>query len=145
MNEVQTTKKLLAITALIFVAAALISLPYQNQVANAAPPSKKYQVYVTLTDVPANAEDLEVNATIIRMPFFVIVSNFPVETVTNPSNGDTVKFVLTVPAGSNETDVLVCGNTFDFSVSNCIVYPLPSKGGGPIRLEFPYPNCVGCG
>jgi hypothetical protein len=145
MNEVRTTKKLLAITALIFVAATLISLPYQSQVANAAPPSKKYQVYVTLTDVPTDAEDLEVNATIIRMPFFVIVSNSPVETVTSPSNGDTVKFVLTVPAGSNENNVLVCGNTSDFSVSNCKVYPLPSKGGGPIRLEFPYPDCVGCG
>jgi hypothetical protein len=51
MNEVQTTKKLLAITVVILVAATLISLPYQNQVANAAPPGKKYQVYITLTDV----------------------------------------------------------------------------------------------
>jgi hypothetical protein len=145
MNEVRATKKLLAITALIVVVATLISLPYQSQVANAAPPAKKYQVYVTLTDVPANAEDLEVNATILRMPDFIIVSNFPGDTVTSPSNGDTVKFVLTVPRGSNENSVFVCGNTDDFSVSNCKVYPLPSKGGGPIRLEFPYPNCVGCG
>ncbi|HEU4444253.1 MAG TPA: hypothetical protein VFR94_06250 [Nitrososphaeraceae archaeon] len=138
----EATNKILAIIAVIFVTAALISLPYQNQAANAAPPSKKYQVYVTLTHVPANAEDLEVNATIIRMPFFVIVSNFPVETVTSPSNGDRVKFVLTVPAGSSETDVLVCGNTFDLSLSTCEVYPLPSKGGGPIRLEFPYPSAT---
>jgi hypothetical protein len=138
MNEVPTTK-LLAIIAVIFVTAALVTLPYQNQVANAAPSSKKYQVYVTLTGVPANAEDLEVNATIIRMPFFVIVSNFPVETVTSPTNGDTVKFVLTVPAGSNENNVLVCGNTFDLSLSTCEVEPLPTKGGGPIRVDYTYP------
>jgi hypothetical protein len=60
MNK-DTATKLLAITAVIFVTATLISLPYQNQVANAAPSSKKYQVYVTLTNVPANAEDLQMN------------------------------------------------------------------------------------
>lgn len=139
MKELTTTTKLLAILTVTFVTAALVTLPYQNQVANAAPSSKKYQVYVTLTGVPANAEDLEVNATIIRMPFFVIVSNFPVETVTSPTNGDTVKFVLTVPAGSNENNVLVCGNTFDLSLSTCEVEPLPTKGGGPIRVDYTYP------
>jgi hypothetical protein len=141
MNEIRTTKKLLAITALIVVAATLISLPYQSQVANAAPPAKKYQVYVTLTDVPANADDLIVNATML-ISGNCCAGNFPEQTVSSPTNGDTVKFVLTLPAGSNEVSVLVCGNTSDFSVSNCEVYPLPSKGGGPIRLEFPYPNCV---
>jgi hypothetical protein len=139
MKELTTTTKLLAILTVTFVTAALVTLPYQNQVANAAPSSKKYQVYMTLTGVPANAEDLEVNATIIRMPFFVIVSNFPVETVTSPTNGDTVKFVLTVPAGSNENNVLVCGNTFDLRLSTCEVEPLPTKGGGPIRVDYTYP------
>ena len=139
MNEVQITKKLLAIMAVTFVTAALVTLPYQNQVANAAPSSKKYQVYVTLTGVPANAEDLEVNATIIRMPFFVQVSETQIKTVTSPTNGDTVKFVLTVPAGSNENNVLVCGNTFDLSLSTCEVEPLPTKGGGPIRVDYTYP------
>ena len=58
MNERATnnTTKLLAIIAVFFLAAALITIPYQNQVANAAP-GKKYQVYVTLTGVPANADD----------------------------------------------------------------------------------------
>jgi hypothetical protein len=141
MYEIRTTKKLLAITALIVVAATLISLPYQSQVANAAPPAKKYQVYVTLTDVPANADDLIVNATMLTSGNCCF-GNFPEEEVSSPTNGDTVKFVLTLPRGSNELSVLVCGNTEDFSVSNCEEYPLPSKGGGPIRLEYPYPNCV---
>ena len=139
MKELTTTTKLLAILAVTFVTAALVTLPYQNQVANAAPSSKKYQVYVTLTGVPANAEDLEVNATIIRMPFFVQVSETQIKTVTSPTNGDTVKFVLTVPAGSNENNVLVCGNTFDLSLSTCEVEPLPTKGGGPIRVDYTYP------
>ena len=108
MNEVRTTKKLLAIMAVTFVTAALVSLPYQTQVANAAP-GKKYQVYVTLSGVPANAEDLEMNVTIIRLPFFVSVSETQIKTVSSPSEGETVKFVLTVPAGSNENNVFVCG------------------------------------
>ena len=139
MKELTTTTKLLAILTVTFVTAALVTLPYQNQVANAAPSSKKYQVYVTLTGVPANAEDLEVNATIIRMPFSVQVSETQIKTVTSPTNGDTVKFVLTVPAGSNENNVLVCGNTFDLSLSTCEVEPLPTKGGGPIRVDYTYP------
>ena len=139
MKELTTTTKLLAILTVTFVTAALVTLPYQNQVANAAPSSKKYQVYVTLTGVPANAEDLEVNATIIRMPFFVQVSETQIKTVTSPTNGDTVKFVFKVPAGSNENNVLVCGNTFDLSLSTCEVEPLPTKGGGPIRVDYTYP------
>jgi len=139
MKELTTTTKLLAILTVTFVTAALVTLPYQNQVANAAPSSKKYQVYVTLTGVPANAEDLEVNATIIRMPFSVQVSETQIKTVTSPTNGDTVKFVFKVPAGSNENNVLVCGNTFDLSLSTCEVEPLPTKGGGPIRVDYTYP------
>lgn len=127
-----------AVLAVILVS-ALVAVPFQDQVANAAPPTKKYQVYVTLTNVPVNALDLSVNATIIRSPF-IAVSNTPVETVTSPTSGDTVKFVLSVEAGSNETHVFVCGNTLDFSVSDCTLYPLPSKKNGPIRLEFLYPT-----
>lgn len=44
MNEQQTTKKLLAIMAVIFVSAVLVTLPYQNQVANAAPSIKRIEV-----------------------------------------------------------------------------------------------------
>lgn len=107
----------------------------------AAAPQKRYQVWVTLTDVPAGAEDLVMNVTIIRQPFFSIVSNIVIETVTSPSEGELVKFSnLRVPAASNENAVLVCGNTIDLTVSDCEDYPLPSKGGGPIRVDFPYPS-----
>jgi hypothetical protein len=139
MNEVTTTK-LVAIMAVIFVTAALVTLPYQNQVANAAPAAKKYQVYVTLIGVPANAEDLIMNVTIIRLPFFVSVSETQIKTVSSPSEGETVKFVLTVPAGSNETNVFVCGTRVPSGINDCEVEPLPSKGGGPIRVDFTYPQ-----
>ena len=69
MNEVQTTTKLLAIMAVIFVVLALVSFPYQNQVANWAAAGKKHQVYVTLVSVPANAGNLLVNATLNRAFF----------------------------------------------------------------------------
>ena len=136
MNEVQTTKKLLAITALIFVAATLISLPYQNQVANAAP-TKTYQIRVTLTNVPANTGALEVNATMLKSipPPFISVSETPVKTVSSPSSGDIVKFTLKVPAGSDEGSVFVCSNTLDFRLSACDVIPLPTSGGGPIKVN----------
>lgn len=124
--------------AVTFVTAALVSLPYQTQVANAAP-GKKYQVYVTLTGVPANAEDLEMNVTIIRLPFFVSVSETQIKTVSSPSEGETVKFVLTVPAGSNENNVFVCGTRVPSGINDCEVEPLPSKGGGPIRVDYTYP------
>ncbi len=138
MNEITTTK-VLVIIAVIFVTAALVTLPYQNQVADAAPPAKRYQVYVTLTDVPTNAEDLIVNVTISRG--FGSVVQPQITTVTSPSEGDDVgKFVFRVPSGSNEDSVRVCGNTDDFSVSSCELYPLPSQGGGPIRVDYSYPT-----
>ena len=139
MNEIQTTTKLLAITAVIFVTATLISLPYQNQVANAAPATKKYQVYVTLTNVPANAEDLQMNVTISQG--FGSVVPPQKTTVTSPSEGENFvgKFIFNVPTGSNANSVRVCSNTDDFSVSSCELYPL-SKGGGTIRVDYPYPT-----
>lgn len=127
MNEVQTTKKLLAITALIFVAATLISLPYQNQVANAAP-TKRYQIIVTLTNVPPNTGDLIMNVS-IRGPSNAF---FDFETVSSPSSGDVVKFVIRVPAESNENSVRVCSNTADFTLSWCDSPPLSN---GPIRVN----------
>ena len=66
MNGLTTTTKLLAILAVTFVTAALVTLPYQNQVATRHPAAKKYQVYVTLVSVPANAGNLLVNATLNR-------------------------------------------------------------------------------
>jgi hypothetical protein len=137
MNEIKTTK-LLAITAVIFVSAALIALPYQSQVANAAP-AKKYQVYVTLTGVPANAEDLIMNVSMFKSPSFTIGEK-QIKTVSSPSEGQVVNFVLKVPARGNEDSVLVCGNTSDLSLSSCEVEPLPSKGGGPIRVDYSYPT-----
>jgi len=137
MNEVQTTKKLLAITALIFVAATLISLSYQNQVANAAP-MKKYKIVVTLTNVPANTGDLIMNVTILEAPTppFRPVSETQIKTVSSPSSGDVVKFDLKAPKGSNENNAFVCGNTADFRLSACDVHSLPTKGGGPITVSY---------
>jgi hypothetical protein len=135
MNEIKPTK-LLAIIAVIFVTAALVTLPYQSQVANAAP-MKKYQVYVTLTGpVPANAENLVMNATLNRA--FALTQE---TTVSSPSEGDIVKFVFTVPSGTNIVDLVVCGaQQGSPELSDCNVYSLPSKGGGPIRVNFAYPT-----
>jgi len=134
MNEIKTTK-LLAVIAVIFVTAALVTLPYQSQVANAAP-MKKYQVYVTLTGVPANADNLVMNATLNRA--FALTQE---TTVSSPSEGDVVKFVFTVPSGTNIVDLVVCGaQQGSPELSDCNLYSLPSKGGGPIRVNFAYPT-----
>ncbi len=135
MNEVQTTKKLLAIMAVIFVATTLISLPYQNQVANAAP-MKRYQAYVTLTGVPANAEALEVNATLNRDGAIL-----QEKIVSSPSEGDTLKFVFRVPSGTNLIDFIVCANLqSNPDIFNCDQHFLPSKLSGPIRVDLAYPT-----
>jgi hypothetical protein len=134
MNEIKPTK-LLAISAAIFVTAALVTLPYQSQVANAAP-MKKYQVYVTLTGVPANADNLVMNATLNRA--FALTQE---TTVSSPSEGDVVKFVFTVPSGTNIVDLVVCGaQQGSPELSDCNLYSLSSKGGGPIRVNFAYPT-----
>jgi hypothetical protein len=136
MNEVQTTKKISAITAVIFVAAALVTLPYQTQVANAALPAKKYQVYVTLAGVPANAGELEVNATINR-------NDYDAEIVSSPTNGDTVKF--TIPGPVSSLGLIVCGTQVASPEFNdCALYPVPSKPSGPIRVDFAYPTTECC-
>ena len=141
MNEVTTTK-LLATIAVIFVTAALVTLPYQNQVANAAPPTNKYQIYVTLIGVPANAEDLIMNATIIRGQF-IAVSETQIKTVSSPSEGETIRFAFKVPSGSNEDSVFICGTRATSGINDCDRVPLPpgGKGGSPIRVEvnFTYP------
>jgi hypothetical protein len=136
MNTVITPTKLLAISAAIFVTAALVTLPYQSQVAEAAP-MKKYQVYVTLTGpVPANADNLVMNATLNRA--FALTQE---TTVSSPSEGDVVKFVFTVPSGTNIVDLVVCGaQQGSPELSDCNLYSLPSKGGGPIRVNFAYPT-----
>jgi hypothetical protein len=134
MNEIKTTK-LLAIIAVIFVTAALVTLPYQSQVANAAP-MKKYQVYVTLTGVPTNADNLVMNATLNRA--FALTQE---TTVSSPSEGDVVKFLFTVPSGTNIVDLVVCGaQQGSPELSDCNLYSLSSKGGGPIRVNFAYPT-----
>jgi hypothetical protein len=136
MNELTTTTKLLAILAVTFVTAALVTLPYQNQVANAAP-MKKYQIYVTLIGVPANAEDLVVNATIFGPNYF---AGYQETTVSSPSEGDTVKFVFKVPAGGNENSFYICGRQAPSTTSSCELHSLPSTGGGPIRVDYTYPQ-----
>jgi len=132
MNEVTTTK-LLAIIAVIFVTAALVTLPYQSQVANAAP-MKKYQFYVTLIGVPANAEDLIMNVT-LNQDFFP----HQIKTVSSPTEGEVVKFVVSAPP-ANPNGFYVCGNTADFTLSSCEFHSLPSKVSGPIRVDYSYPT-----
>jgi hypothetical protein len=135
MNEAQTTTKLLATIAVIFVTAALVTLPYQNQEANAAP-AKRYQAYVTLTDVPANAEALEVNATLNRDGALLQET-----TVSSPSEGDTVNFVFRVPPRTNIIDFIVCANLqSDPDTFNCDQHFFSGKVNGPIRVDFEYPT-----
>jgi hypothetical protein len=134
MNEVTTTK-LLAITAVIFVTAALITLSYQNQVANAQP-TKRYQAVVTLTDVPANAEDLEMNATLNRDGALL-----QEKIVSSPSEGDKVRFVFRVPSETNIRDFIVCANLqSDPDIFNCDQHFFSSEVRGPIRVDFAYPT-----
>ena len=135
MNERATnTTKLLAIIAVIFVTAVLVSLPYQNQ-ANAAP-MKRYQAYVTLTEVPANAEALEVNATLNRNGAIL-----QEQIVSSPSEGDTLKFVFTVPSGTNIIDFIVCANLqSDPLIFNCDQHFFSGKVNGPIRVDLQYPT-----
>jgi hypothetical protein len=138
MNKVITPTKLLAISAVIFVTAALVSLPYQNQVANAAP-AKRYQIIVTLTDVPAGAEDLEVNATIFG-PGYIAAQE---KIVSSPSEGDVVSFVFRVPSVNTVDRVSVCGNSHpeDFTLSSCEPsLSLPNQGSKPIRVDYSYPT-----
>src|SRR5215207_7872610 len=124
MNEIKTTK-LLAVIAVIFVTAALVTLPYQSQVANAAP-MKKYQIVVTLTSVPANAEDLNIYANITNASSELDSQE---KIVSSPSEGDVVKFVLTAPSGS-ATGFSVCGTIvpppFFGPTSTCDFGSLPS-------------------
>jgi hypothetical protein len=136
MNEAQTTTKLLAIMSVIFVTVTLISLPYQSQVANAAPPGKKYQVYVTLTDVPANADNLILNASLNR------ASASSDETiVSSPSEGDTVKFVLRLASGTDISSLEVCGSQqANPDIFNCDQHFFTGKVSGPIRVDFEYPT-----
>jgi hypothetical protein len=117
----------------------LIILPYQSQVANAAP-AKKYQIVVTLTGVPPIAEDLTVNAT-IGSPTYVDSQE---ATISSPSTGDIVKFIFRVPSGSVATVFNVCDNNADFTLSSCdisINQPLHTTGArSPIRVDYAYPT-----
>ena len=122
--------------AVIFVTAALVTLPYQNQLANAAPPGKKYQVYVTLTGVPANADNLVLNATLNRA-----LASSDETIVSSPSEGDTVKFVLTLASGTNIHDLIVCGaQEANPLFVDCDQHLFTGKVNGPIRVNFPYPT-----
>jgi hypothetical protein len=134
MNKERTTKQL-AIIAVIFVTATLITLPYQNQVANAAP-TKRYQVIVTLTGVPANAADLEVNATLNRDG-----ATTQEKIVSSPSEGDTVKFVFRLPSETTLIDLIVCGTQqANPDINDCDQHFFTGKVSGPIRVDFAYPT-----
>ena len=138
MNKVITPTKILTISAVIFVTAALVTLPYQNQLANAAP-MKRYQAYVTLTNVPANAEALEVNATLNRNGAIL-----QEQIVSSPSEGDTLKFVFTVPSGTNIIDFIVCANLqSNPDIFNCDQHFFNGKVSGPIRVNLAYPTSAG--
>lgn len=141
MKQVELTSKLVLTLIAVILVTAIVTLPYQNQVANAAP-ARKYTVDVTLTDVPANAEDLILNVSMFKLPFSSITEK-QFKTVSSPSEGQVVTFVLTAPARDNADSVLVCGNTSDLRLSSCELEPLPSRpGNSPIRVdvEFPYPT-----
>jgi hypothetical protein len=97
---------------------------------------KRYQIYVTLTDVPANAEDLIMNATLGGPNS--IYSQF--KTVSTPSEGEVVKFVFKVPSGGGETGGFICGEQATSGISSCEQYSLPSTGSGPIRVDYSYPT-----
>jgi hypothetical protein len=139
MSKITTTTKLLPIIAVIVVATALITLPYQNQVANAAPPGKKYQIYITLTGVPDNAGDLVLNGSLNR----ALASSF--ETiVSSPSDGQTLKFVLTLAPGTDLQSLIVTGypapKQLNPDIINIDLHTFTSKVNGPIRVDFAYPT-----
>jgi len=97
---------------------------------------KKYQAYVTLTGVPANAEALEVNATLNRNGAIL-----QEQIVSSPSEGDTLKFVFTVPSGTNIVDFIVCANLqSNLAIFNCDQHFFSGKVSGPIRVDFAYPT-----
>jgi uncharacterized membrane protein len=135
MNEVQTTKKLLAIIVVISVTAVLVSLPYQNQVANAAPSGKKYQVYITLTDVPANAGALYLNGSLNR----ALASSFET-TVSSPTEGQTLKFVLTVASGNVQSLIIYGKQVANPDADDFDEHTFTGKVNGPIRVNFAYPT-----
>ncbi|HEX2471319.1 MAG TPA: hypothetical protein VHJ59_01075 [Nitrososphaera sp.] len=134
MNEVPTTK-LLAITAVIFVTAALISLPYQSQVANAAPSGKKYQVYITLTGVPDNAGALYLNGSLNR----ALASSFET-TVSSPTEGQTLKFVLTVSSRNVQSLIIYGEQVANPDTGYYDEHTFTGKVNGPIRVDFSYPT-----
>ena len=98
---------------------------------------KKYQIYVTLIGVPANAPNLLMNSTLFGPGYH---AGYQEQRVTSPSEGDIVKFIFKVPAGGNENSFYICGKQEISEVSSCELHSLPSKGGGPIRVNYEYPQ-----
>ncbi len=85
---------------------------------------------MTLIDVPDNAEDLIMNATLNRDRAF-----YQEEIVSSPTEGDTVKFVFTVPSGTSIVDLIACATQqANPDINNCDQHFLPSKVSGPIRV-----------
>jgi hypothetical protein len=100
---------------------------------------KKYQAYVTLTGVPANAEALKVNATLNRDGAILQEKIVP-----SPSEGDTLKFVFTVLSGTNLIDFIVCANLqSNLDIFNCDQHFFNGKVSGPIRVNLAYPTSFG--
>jgi hypothetical protein len=100
----------------------------------AAAPMTNYKIWVTLTNVPAGADDLIVNATIDRSGALSQET-----TVTSPSEGDVVKFSFKVPPSSTHSAIIGGTQANSPEINSCDVIPLPTKGGGPIRVDFSYP------
>jgi hypothetical protein len=134
------SKVVYATIAVIFVTTTLVTLPYENQVANAQS-TRRIQAVVTLTDVPANAEALEVNATLNRDRDLLQET-----TVSSPSEGNTVEFVFRVEPRTNIIDFIVCANLeSDEDIFNCEQVFFNGKVRGPIRVGLEYPTSSGGG
>jgi hypothetical protein len=136
MTKVKDVKSMAAYVAIaVIFGTALVTLPFQNQVADATS-TKRYQIRVTLVGVPANAEDLIMNATITQG--FVPI-NWQIKTVTSPSEGETIRFVVRVPSGGNEDSFFICGMQENSGINSCEHHSLPSRSG-PIRVDYTYPQ-----
>jgi hypothetical protein len=136
VKDLKSKEVVYAAIAIIFVTAALVTLPYQNQVAEAQPMTM-YQFRVTLTDVPSNAEDLIMNATVTQ-GFAPI--NWQIKTVSSPSEGEVVRFAVKVPSGGNEDSFFICGMQETSGINSCEHHDLPSNDRGPIRVNYQYPS-----
>lgn len=102
----------------------------EDEQAFAAAPTTNYKIWVTLTDVPVGADDLLVNATVNRG---LAVDE---KLVTNPSEGDVVKFDFKVPKGGSGNSAIICGTQANSpEINSCDLFPLPTKSGDALTID----------